>query len=135
MGSMLDFVVDDSDAAGSGGAQAFTLTNQQIPTVTSRYPLWDVKSPQLTTDVPHTKRGDEHVDVDVAGRHAGGFQGQHSPGTPQGASNPDAEQTLEKYKAKGQPDRGYTQAWAAMMDELDQGVGRLLDSGRVHVER
>ena len=26
-----------------------------IPTVTSRYPLWDVKSPELTADVPHTQ--------------------------------------------------------------------------------
>jgi cytochrome c oxidase subunit I len=41
----------------------------EIPTVTSRYPLWDLKSPELTTDVPHTKRGDERLDVDVAGKH------------------------------------------------------------------
>jgi arylsulfatase A-like enzyme len=38
------------------------------------------------------------------------------------------EQTLDKYIAKGQPDRGYTQAWAAMMEELDHGIGRLLDA-------
>ena len=38
------------------------------------------------------------------------------------------ENTLEKYKKKGKPDRGYTQAWAAMLDELDTGVGRLLGS-------
>lgn len=36
------------------------------------------------------------------------------------------ETTLKKYGAKGVPDRGYTQAWAAMMEELDDGVGRLL---------
>jgi arylsulfatase A-like enzyme len=36
------------------------------------------------------------------------------------------EETLKKYKGKGAPDRGYTQAWAAMMEELDTGVGRLL---------
>jgi len=36
------------------------------------------------------------------------------------------EQTLSKYKRKGKPDRGYTRAWAAMMEELDTGVGRLL---------
>jgi arylsulfatase A-like enzyme len=36
------------------------------------------------------------------------------------------EETLTKYKRKGEPDRGYTQAWAAMMEELDTGVGRLL---------
>jgi cytochrome c oxidase subunit 1 len=43
----------------------------EIPTVTSRYPLWDLKSPELTTEVPHTKRGDERLDVDVGGKHAG----------------------------------------------------------------
>ena len=35
---------------------------------------------------------------------------------------------LHKYKQKGRPDRGYTQAWAAMMEELDLGVGRILDT-------
>jgi arylsulfatase A-like enzyme len=38
------------------------------------------------------------------------------------------EKVLAKYKAKGVPDRGYPQAWAAMMEELDKGVGRLLDT-------
>lgn len=38
------------------------------------------------------------------------------------------EETLKKYKRKGKPDRGYTQAWAAMMEELDTGVGRLLEA-------
>lgn len=38
------------------------------------------------------------------------------------------EKTLAKYKAKGIPDRGYTQAWAAMMGELDDAVGRVLDT-------
>lgn len=38
------------------------------------------------------------------------------------------EQTLEKYRQKGEPDRGYTQAWAAMLEELDTGVGELLDA-------
>ncbi|QGJ71356.1 N-acetylgalactosamine 6-sulfate sulfatase (GALNS) [Planctomycetales bacterium 10988] len=37
---------------------------------------------------------------------------------------------LAKYKKKGQPDRQYTQAWAAMMEELDNGVGALLDAVR-----
>lgn len=36
------------------------------------------------------------------------------------------QDTLEKYKKKGEPDRGYTQAWAAMMEELDDGVGRIM---------
>ena len=35
---------------------------------------------------------------------------------------------LAKYEAKGTPDRGYPPAWAAMMEELDKGVGRLLDA-------
>lgn len=34
---------------------------------------------------------------------------------------------LDKYQQKGQPDRGYTQAWAGMMEELDSGIGRILD--------
>ena len=38
------------------------------------------------------------------------------------------QETLAKYEAKGTPDRGYTQAWAAMMEELDNGVGRVLDA-------
>jgi arylsulfatase A-like enzyme len=38
------------------------------------------------------------------------------------------EETLKKYEQKGEPDRGYTQAWAAMMEELDNGVGRLLEA-------
>jgi cytochrome c oxidase subunit I len=70
----------------------------QIPTVTSRYPLWDVKSPALTTDVPHSKRGDEHIDVSAAGKHAGGFQAHTNPGTPQGASNPSSIQAFETVK-------------------------------------
>lgn len=37
------------------------------------------------------------------------------------------EETLAKYQLRGQPDRGYPPAWAAMLDEMDQGVGRLLD--------
>lgn len=35
---------------------------------------------------------------------------------------------LHKYEQKGRPDRGYTHAWAAMMEELDVGVGRILDT-------
>ncbi len=36
------------------------------------------------------------------------------------------EETLKRYQAKGSPDREYTQAFAAMLDEMDGGVGRLL---------
>ncbi|MEM9283082.1 MAG: sulfatase [Verrucomicrobiota bacterium] len=38
------------------------------------------------------------------------------------------EETLAKWDAKGTPDRGYPPAWAAMLEELDDGVGRLLDT-------
>jgi arylsulfatase A len=38
------------------------------------------------------------------------------------------ENTLRKYQEKGVPDRAYTHAWAAMLQELDDGVGRLLDA-------
>ena len=38
------------------------------------------------------------------------------------------QETLAKYEAKGAPDRGYSQAWAAMMEELDDGVGRVLEA-------
>lgn len=38
------------------------------------------------------------------------------------------ERTLAKYVEKGTPDRGYTQAWAAMLEELDAAVGKLLDA-------
>jgi arylsulfatase A-like enzyme len=37
------------------------------------------------------------------------------------------EATLEKYMAKGTPDRGYTPAFAAMLEDLDTGIGRILD--------
>ena len=42
-----------------------------VPQVTSRYPMWDVKHPELTTDVPHTSNGDTRIDVDAGGRHVG----------------------------------------------------------------
>ncbi|KAA5543278.1 sulfatase-like hydrolase/transferase [Roseiconus nitratireducens] len=35
---------------------------------------------------------------------------------------------LTKYQQKGTPDRAYTPAWAAMMEELDTNIGRLLDT-------
>ena len=38
------------------------------------------------------------------------------------------EKGLAKYESKGTPDRGYPPAWAAMMEELDNAVGRLLDT-------
>jgi arylsulfatase A-like enzyme len=38
------------------------------------------------------------------------------------------EETVEKYRKKGTPDRAYTHAWAAMTEELDGGVARLLNA-------
>jgi arylsulfatase A len=38
------------------------------------------------------------------------------------------ESTLKKYQQKGEPDRGYSQGWAGMLDDLDHDVGRLLDA-------
>jgi cytochrome c oxidase subunit 1 len=55
-----------------------------IPTVTSRYPLWDRKSPNLTVNVPHTREGERAVNVDLAGKHVGRVD--HAIGNPAGAS-------------------------------------------------
>jgi arylsulfatase A-like enzyme len=35
--------------------------------------------------------------------------------------------SLEKYQKKGAPDRAYSLGWAGMLEELDSGIGRLLD--------
>ena len=35
--------------------------------------------------------------------------------------------SLNKYQKKGAPDRAYSQGWAGMLEELDNGIGRLLD--------
>ena len=37
------------------------------------------------------------------------------------------QSSLEKYQNKGAPDRAYSQGWAGMLEELDRGIGRLLD--------
>jgi arylsulfatase A-like enzyme len=36
-------------------------------------------------------------------------------------------ETLKRFEARGTPDREYTAPWAAMLEEMDAGVGRLLD--------
>jgi cytochrome c oxidase subunit 1 len=33
--------------------------------------MWDVKTPGLTAEVPHTTNGDKRLDVDIASKHAG----------------------------------------------------------------
>ena len=43
----------------------------KIPTVTSRYPMWDIKSPRLTENVPHTKEGERKMEVTMAGKETG----------------------------------------------------------------
>ena len=43
----------------------------RIPTVTSRYPLWDMKQPALTSEVPHSHRGDKEMEVAVGGKTVG----------------------------------------------------------------
>ena len=35
--------------------------------------------------------------------------------------------SLDKYQNKGAPDRAYSQGWAGMLEELDSGIGRILD--------
>lgn len=45
------------------------------------------------------------------------------------------KKTYEKYQSKGKPDRAYTQAWAAMLEELDANIGRVLNElGKQGVE-
>ncbi len=36
--------------------------------------------------------------------------------------------TLDKYQRKGEPDRAYSHGWAGMLEELDRGIGELLDA-------
>ncbi len=43
----------------------------RIPRVTSRVPLWDITQPRLASEVPHTKHGDQRLDVDVGSKHVG----------------------------------------------------------------
>jgi cytochrome c oxidase subunit I len=73
---------------------------ETIPTVTSRYPLWDVKSPELTREVPHSRHGDERSDVAVGGQHVGAFHDHMAAGTPAGGVNPNAQQASTKVSLK-----------------------------------
>jgi cytochrome c oxidase subunit I len=43
----------------------------QVPVVTSRYPLWDRKSPRMTAEVPHGTRDEQKMDVRIAGQSTG----------------------------------------------------------------
>jgi cytochrome c oxidase subunit 1 len=53
-----------------------------LPKVTSRYPLWDLKSPDLSRDVPHDAEGEARIDVALGGREvAHGVQVATTPDT------------------------------------------------------
>jgi hypothetical protein len=60
----------------------------KVPKVTSRYPLWDVKSPALTSNIPHSPAEEASLDIDVGGQHAGRVSRAigNPPGGPVGAS-------------------------------------------------
>src|SRR5205823_3780112 len=73
---------------------------ETIPTVTSRYPLWDVKSPELTADVPHSKHGDERSEVSIGGKPVGSFHDHMAAGTPEGGVNPHSRQASTKISLK-----------------------------------
>jgi len=77
-----------------------------IPTVTSRYPLWDVKSPELTADVPHSRHDDERNDVALAGKKVGQFHDHMSAGTPEDGMNPNAYQASTKLSQKSAEELG-----------------------------
>jgi hypothetical protein len=68
--------------------------------VTSRYPLWDMKSPELTRDVPHSREDDERNDVAMGGKKVGQFRDHMSAGTPEGGVNPHARQASTKVDLK-----------------------------------
>src|SRR4051812_1827019 len=71
-----------------------------IPTVTSRYPMWDVKSPALTADVPHSREDDERSQISLGGRHVGSMRDHMSAGTPEGGMNPHSGQESSKMDLK-----------------------------------
>ena len=60
-----------------------STTSPRSRRVTSRYPLWDVKSPELTAEVPHSRHDDERNDVALAGKKVGEFHDHMSAGTPE----------------------------------------------------
>ncbi|HEY0776978.1 MAG TPA: cytochrome c oxidase subunit I [Gemmatirosa sp.] len=62
----------------------------ELPRVTSRYPLWDVKAPQLTAEVPHSEQGDTRLGVGVpgAGLGANGAEATHTHVNPTGGAGP-----------------------------------------------
>jgi cytochrome c oxidase subunit 1 len=71
----------------------------RIPTVTSRYPLWDLKQPHLTSDVPHTARGDRAMQVDIGGKDAG-TPDTHVKGSPHQVAESAPHIETETYSAR-----------------------------------
>src|SRR5512146_1570871 len=61
---------------------------EKIPTVTSRYPMWDLRAPELTSEVPHTKHGDERSEIAAGGRHLRTTAAHVSAGPPQDGTLP-----------------------------------------------
>ena len=43
----------------------------KLPTITSRYPMWDMKSPAMTREVPHSRSGDENIEISAFGQDTG----------------------------------------------------------------
>ncbi|HEX2717142.1 MAG TPA: cytochrome c oxidase subunit I [Gemmatimonadaceae bacterium] len=89
----------------------------RIPTVTSRYPLWDMKAPALTAEVPHTRQGDKAMHVDVAGKPAGVTHASPAPHSRQPAESPMHIET-ESYTARQlgipMPDMTIKPLWVAL---------------------
>jgi hypothetical protein len=54
----------------------------------------------LTSEVPHSKHGDERSEIAVGGRHIGSMHDHMSAGTPEGGINPHSRQAPSKVALK-----------------------------------
>jgi cytochrome c oxidase subunit I len=90
----------------------------RIPTITSRYPMWDRKSPELTADVPHTREGERGIDVDIARKHVGHVD--HAIGNPPGGQVMSDHVTHPTAKQLGipMPNPSIKPLWAALFMTL-----------------
>jgi cytochrome c oxidase subunit 1 len=81
----------------------------QLPKVTSRYPVWDMKAPQLTKEVPHTEAGDRRLGIgtpgaDLAtGSEMGSLQVNPTAGTPRGNPFEPGANVMANSSAGGAP--------------------------------
>jgi heme/copper-type cytochrome/quinol oxidase subunit 1 len=64
---------------------------ETVPTVTSRYPLWDIKSPELTSAC-RTRVTATSGTTECRRQACGAFHDHMSAGTPEGGVNPHARQ-------------------------------------------